>query len=151
MTILYNARRYGAMDQILAECGSSVEIESQQVLHDMYMQIVPEDERARTEASMIKAAQKADDRSLAAPRFSVFHIRQYGLDTHFISGMFTNLLSTAHQYRVYFRNLNDPDVGGDSLPGYFIANRTNISEDKYQEFCDPFCKTAGLHRSLILT
>ena len=103
-TVLYfNELRLKALEEELAPDGRTVADELGDAFTTMYESLVPEEKRFAIEAEIQKTEAEEQAEAEANRRFGVFHIRENGEDSCFISELFQSLYSTANRYRMYER------------------------------------------------
>ncbi len=130
ISIYYNERRLEAMQKKLAEQGTTVEIELKNMMDVLYESVLPVEVCAEIDAQIAKEQVDADAEYEAARRFGVYHIRQNGEDTHFISELYNSFYSAAYRYRVYSRSVTDADFFA------LFVNRQPIDTVEFSKFCD---------------
>ena len=103
-TVLYfNELRLKALEEELAPDGRTVADELKDAFTTMYESLVPEEKRFAIEAEIQKTEAEEQAEAEANRRFGVFHIRENGEDSYFISELFQSLYFTANRYRMYER------------------------------------------------
>ena len=103
-TVLYfNELRQKALEEELTPYGRTVADELKDAFSTMYESLVPEEKRFAIEAEIQKTEAEEQAAAEASRRFGVFHIRENGEDSYFVSELFQSLYSTANRYRMYER------------------------------------------------
>ncbi len=98
-----NKYKFEALEQCLTQSGSSTETVMQAKLSELYLQTVPEQERAeidlRIEAERLTHEQYARENR----RFSVYRVAEAGAERFFESDYAMDFMQTAWQLRKYLR------------------------------------------------
>lgn len=133
-TVLYfNKLRQKALEEELTPYGRTVTDELKDAFNTIYESLVPEEKRFAIEAEIQKTEAEEQAAAEASRRFGVFHIRENGEDSYFISELFQSLYSTAYRYRLYDRE----EISGD--PQNFASAfgvKIPITEAEYNVLCD---------------
>lgn len=137
-TVLYfNELRQKALEEELTPYGRTVADELKDAFNTMYESLVPEEKRFAIEAEIQKTEAEEQAAAEANRRFGVFHIRENGENSYFISELFQSLYSTAYRYRLYDRG----EISGD--PQDFASafgEAIPITETEYNVLCDQMPK-----------
>lgn len=132
-TLFFNELRFRALEDALASDGRTVADELEDAFTTMYESLVPEEKRFVIEAEIQKTEAEEQAAAEASRRFGVFHIRENGEDSYFISELFQSLYSTANRYRMYDRGelSSEPQdfasAFGEAIP---------IAAAEYDALCD---------------
>lgn len=132
-TLFFNELRFRALEEALASDSRTVADELEDAFTTMYESLVPEEKRFAIEAEIQKTEAEEKAAYDASCRFGVFHIRENGEDSYFISELFQSLYSTANRYRMYDRGelSSEPQdfasAFGEAIP---------ITAAEYNALCD---------------
>lgn len=134
ITLYLNEYRVKALaDALAVQTANTVEDELMEAFDALYLDYVPDEQRARIEAQIEQEESAEQMRLEAKRRFAVYHIRENGEDFHFTSDYFKTPMQAAYRYRLYERGelSSEPET----LAAAFIETNP-IELKKYNEACD---------------
>lgn len=134
ITLYLNEYRVKALaDALAAKTANTVEDKLTEAFDALYLEYVPDEQRAKIEAK-IEREESAEQMRLEAKRsFAIYHIRENGIDDHFTSDFFKTPMQAAYRYRLYERGelSSEPET----FASAFIEIKP-ISLEKFNEACD---------------
>ena len=92
-----------ALKKHLEEMESDIPNEMDKAFDELYYRIVPLEERREIAKEIEKIEANELAQSEARRRFGVFHVRENGEDSYYLSNMFDKEVRAAYRYRVYSR------------------------------------------------
>lgn len=134
ITLYPNEYRVKALaDALAAKTANTVEDELTEAFDALYLEYVPDEQRATIEAQ-IEQEKSAEQMRLEAKRsFAIYHIRENGIGDHFTSDFFKTPMQEAYRYRLYERG--ELSSGPETFASAFIETKP-ISLEKFNEACD---------------
>ena len=135
ITLYYNQHRLNAMQRILAEQGSTIEQALYSSLDDLYLKIVPEQQRGEIETKIATQKQQEQAAAEAARRFSVVHLHDANGDYHFTSELHTSFLHAARLYRMVTKDLKTPLPEAEAMSFAFLYHKP-ITLEEFSRLCD---------------
>ncbi len=131
MELYLHEYKMKALSSVLAEQGSSVEQRMQEMLIDLYAELVPvetqQEIRARIDAE--HAALEAEQE--AARKFTAFRVRQDGADAFFQLDHAENILEVAKFLRRYLREDQGPGIA--ALQRSAFARMEPVTAEQYDQ------------------
>ena len=92
-----------ALTKHLVEMESDISNEMDKAFDELYYRIVPLEERREIAKEMSKLEEIEKAQADARRRFGVFHVRESGADSYYLSNMFDKEVRAAYRFRVYSR------------------------------------------------
>lgn len=136
ITIWMEERAYKAMEAKLPE-GTTIEMEAERLLHQLYEQLVPEEERKQIVELLAHEEREAVTAGLASRRFTLFQIVKDGDECCRISEAYRTPLEVAYRCALQYK-----DAGRMSCEAFAEAAYPKSRSIMKEEFVDR-CKQDG--------